>query len=41
MQYTCNPDTQEADAGGLLQVCGQPVLHGGTLFQKTKTKQKD
>lgn len=41
MQYTCNPNTQEADAGGLLQVWGQPALHSGTLFQKAKSKQKD
>jgi hypothetical protein len=35
--HTCNPNTQEAEAGGL-GVQGQPGLQRKTLCQETKQK---
>lgn len=46
MAHTCNPSTQEAEVGRLLQVQGQPELHGEselngqTLSPKKKRKEK-
>jgi hypothetical protein len=37
--YTCNPSTQEVEAGGY-QVRGQPRLYSETLYQKQTYKQK-
>jgi hypothetical protein len=34
---TCNPSTQEAEAGGL-RVQGQSALHNETLFKKIKKR---
>jgi hypothetical protein len=36
--YTCNPNSQEAEAGGS-QDQGQPELHSDTLFQNEQVKQ--
>jgi hypothetical protein len=35
MEYTCNPSTQETEAGGL-QVQGQPDLHIEAQFQNNR-----
>lgn len=37
MVHPCHPSTQEAKAGRLLQVGGQPELHNETLSQTNKT----
>jgi hypothetical protein len=37
LMHTCNPSTQEMEAGGL-QVWGQPGLHSETLPQKHNEK---
>ena len=37
--YTFNSSIQEAEAGGSLQVPGQPGLHRETLFQKILKEQ--
>lgn len=38
--HTCNPSSQEAEAGGLLTVQAQPEWHRETLSQKTKQNKK-
>lgn len=40
MAHPCHPSTQEAEAGRLLQVGGQPELHNETLSQTNKSHKR-
>lgn len=40
LAHTCNHIIQEIEAKTLLQIWGSPTLHNGTLFQRSKNKER-